>query len=137
MIQSFKELAIAFGEFLSHPNALTILLAVCLAALGRHYWSQLDMKIKQCAKCEPRLIIVIRLLSEVPLRALDLRKKPSVAETLDWARALTVLNAAVLDEQVVRDTLDVILKHQGDVERAEEKLAELLAKARTAPTARA
>ena len=69
------------------------------------------------------------------LRRLDLKKKPSVAETLDWARALTVLNAAVLDEVVVRDTLDVILKHQGDVERAEEKLGELLTKARAAPFA--
>ncbi len=71
------------------------------------------------------------------LRALDLKKKPSVAETLDWARALTVLNAAALDDGIVRDTLDVILKHQGDVERAEEKLGEMLAKARATPAASA
>ena len=64
------------------------------------------------------------------LRTLDLKKKPSVAETLDWARALVVLGADSLDEALVRDTLNVILKYEGDVERAEEKLGEMLGKAR-------
>jgi MoxR-like ATPase len=64
------------------------------------------------------------------LRTLDLKKRPSVAETLDWARALVVLNADTLDEALARDTLNLVLKYQGDVERAEAKLGELLAKAR-------
>ena len=64
------------------------------------------------------------------VRGLDLKKKPSVAETLDWARALIVLGADELDEGVVRDTLNLILKYQGDVELAEEKLGEILARAK-------
>jgi MoxR-like ATPase len=60
------------------------------------------------------------------VRALDLKKRPSVSETLDWARALTVLNAAELDEKLARETLNLILKYEGDVERAGEKLGEIL-----------
>ena len=62
------------------------------------------------------------------VRGLDLKKKPSVSETLDWARALTVLNAAELGEELARETLNLILKYEGDVERAREKLPELLGK---------
>jgi MoxR-like ATPase len=56
------------------------------------------------------------------LRGLQLRKSPSVAETIDWARTLLALGADTLDEDVVRDSLGVILKHQDDVRRATEKL---------------
>ena len=52
------------------------------------------------------------------LRALDLRKVPSVAETLDWARTLLLLGVGELDEAVVRDTVDVLLKHRADIEVA-------------------
>jgi MoxR-like ATPase len=50
------------------------------------------------------------------LRALDLFKPPGVAESLDWARALQVLGASALDEQVVEDTLGVVLKYREDTE---------------------
>ncbi|MFH9399363.1 AAA family ATPase [Streptomyces sp. NPDC017638] len=56
------------------------------------------------------------------LRAMDLRKAPSVAETVDWARTLLALGAGTLDESVVRDTLGVILKHQEDIRKAAAKL---------------
>ncbi|CAM5744036.1 MoxR family ATPase [Streptomyces hirsutus] len=56
------------------------------------------------------------------LRAMDLRKAPSVAETVDWARTLLALGAGTLDEAVVRDSLGVILKHQDDILKAEAKL---------------
>ncbi|MGV9902670.1 AAA family ATPase [Streptomyces sp. NPDC003388] len=56
------------------------------------------------------------------LRAMDLRKVPSVAETVDWARTLLALGADTLDETVVRDTLGVLLKHQEDVLKAAAKL---------------
>jgi MoxR-like ATPase len=56
------------------------------------------------------------------LRAMELRKAPSVAETIDWARTLLALGADTLDEAVVRDSLGVILKHQDDVRKATEKL---------------
>ncbi|MFB7469657.1 AAA family ATPase [Kitasatospora sp. NPDC056184] len=56
------------------------------------------------------------------LRAMELRKAPSVAETVDWARTLLALGADTLDEPVVRATLGVILKHQDDVLKAAQKL---------------
>ena len=60
------------------------------------------------------------------LRALDLRKAPSVSESIDWARALMVLGAHALDPESVRETLGVLLKHQDDRTRVEEKLGSLL-----------
>ena len=51
------------------------------------------------------------------LREVDLYKVPGVAETLDWTRALVSLGEEALDEDVVEDTLGVILKNQEDVSR--------------------
>jgi MoxR-like ATPase len=51
------------------------------------------------------------------LRRMDLFKQPGVAETLDWAQALTELDVLELDPDVVRDTLGTILKYQDDIER--------------------
>jgi MoxR-like ATPase len=62
------------------------------------------------------------------LRELDLKKTPSISETLDWARALMALNAKVLDREIVEQTLNVILKYEGDVRKAEGELDKLLAK---------
>jgi len=56
------------------------------------------------------------------LRAMDLRKAPSVAETIDWARTLLALGADTLTDDVVRTSLGVILKHQDDVTRATAQL---------------
>jgi MoxR-like ATPase len=56
------------------------------------------------------------------LRAMDLRKAPSVAETVDWARTLLALGAGTLDDAVVRASLGVVLKHQDDIETATRKL---------------
>ncbi len=56
------------------------------------------------------------------LRAMELRKAPSVAETIDWARTLLALGADSLGEDVVRASLGVILKHQEDVVKADARL---------------
>lgn len=56
------------------------------------------------------------------LRAMPLRKAPSVSETIDWARTLVALGADILDDEVVRDSLGVILKHQDDLEKARARL---------------
>ncbi|MFJ3136017.1 AAA family ATPase [Streptomyces sp. NPDC086843] len=56
------------------------------------------------------------------LRAMDLRKAPSVAETVDWARTLLALGASTLDDTVVRDSLGVVLKHRDDIQKAAAKL---------------
>ncbi|HSV08921.1 MAG TPA: MoxR family ATPase, partial [Candidatus Binatus sp.] len=51
------------------------------------------------------------------IRKLDLKKAPSISETLDWAKALTILNIASLDEQLVAETLSTILKYEGDIRK--------------------
>ena len=56
------------------------------------------------------------------IRRLDLRKTPSVAETLDWARALVLLGARALDPELVRQTLGVLLKHTEDVQKVMPEL---------------
>jgi len=56
------------------------------------------------------------------LRNLELRKAPSVAETVDWAGTLLSLGTAQLDPETVRRTLGVVLKHTGDIELAHRKL---------------
>jgi hypothetical protein len=67
------------------------------------------------------------------IRALDLKKTPSISETLDWARALMALNADSLEEEVVNDTLNVILKYEGDVAKAQSELSKLIQKKAPAP----
>ena len=56
------------------------------------------------------------------LRQLDLKKKPSIAETVDWAKALLALNAEALDEVTLRATLNVLLKHESDIQNARGEL---------------
>ncbi len=60
------------------------------------------------------------------LRTLGLRKLPSIAESIDWARALILLNADRLDPDVVSSTLSLVLKYEGDVRKGRENLAALL-----------
>jgi MoxR-like ATPase len=62
------------------------------------------------------------------LRTLDLRKPPSISETVDWARALVLLHADSLDGALVRDTLNVILKFEQDITAVEPQVVELLHK---------
>jgi MoxR-like ATPase len=56
------------------------------------------------------------------LRELELKKAPSVAETVDWAKALISINARNLDEKTLNDTLSVVLKHESDLQRARRAL---------------
>jgi MoxR-like ATPase len=69
---------------------------------------------------------VVRMMHK--LRELDLKKVPSISETLDWARALLALNASELDEELVNQTFNVILKYEGDVRKAEGELSKILQK---------
>lgn len=52
------------------------------------------------------------------LRSMDLRKAPSISETLDWAKALVTINAQNLDQKTLDNTLSVLLKHESDLQRA-------------------
>ncbi|MEN9783141.1 MAG: hypothetical protein RJA24_484 [Pseudomonadota bacterium] len=78
---------------------------------------------------DPRLLT--QLVSFVQqLRALDLRKPPSVSETIDWARVLVLLHATVLGDDTVKDTLNVLLKFEADIESAQKELVNLTQRAR-------
>jgi MoxR-like ATPase len=63
------------------------------------------------------------------LRDLDLKKVPAISETIDWARTLLLLHTDRLDPELVRDTLNVILKFQEDVVNVEAELTTLTSKA--------
>ncbi len=94
---------------------------------------------------QERAIIVLkvpgvaqRLADEVvsavqAIRKLDLKKTPSISETLDWTRALTLLNVDTLDAALVDDTLATILKYEGDIRKAQQELKDHVAKARAKP----
>jgi MoxR-like ATPase len=64
------------------------------------------------------------------MRKLDLRKPPSIAETLDWTRALVRLGIKELDTPAIRTTLGVLLKHEDDRARVEAKASALIARPR-------
>jgi MoxR-like ATPase len=66
------------------------------------------------------------------IRSLDLKKAPSISETLDWARSLAVLNADTLTPELVGQTLNLVLKYEGDLARAREQLADIAAAAERA-----
>jgi MoxR-like ATPase len=57
------------------------------------------------------------------LRKLDLKKRPSVSETIDWARTLVLLSAQEISTDLVTDTLYVLLKYQSDIDKATAELA--------------
>ena len=63
------------------------------------------------------------------IRALELRKAPSISESLDWARSLVILNAESLDREVVESTLTMLVKHEKDLERVKGALDKVLAEA--------
>jgi MoxR-like ATPase len=67
---------------------------------------------------------VARRLVEVVgmVRELDLKKPPSIAESIDWARALLLLGADDIDEAVFRDTMSVIVKHRTDMDVVAERV---------------
>ncbi len=56
------------------------------------------------------------------LRSMDLRKSPSISETLDWAKALVALNARNLDLPTLETTLSILIKHESDLQRAKRFL---------------
>ncbi len=94
-------------------------------------------------KLEARIIasrvpgIDARLLAQLvafvqQLRGLDLKKAPSVSESIDWARVMVLLHTAVLAEDLVRETLNVLLKFESDIEAAGRHVVDLTRKAQQA-----
>jgi len=77
-----------------------------------------------------------RLAAEVvdlvqSVRKLDLKKVPSISETLDWAKALMLLNIDKLDHEMVSSTLTALLKYEGDIRKAEQELRQYLQRTKT------
>ena len=56
------------------------------------------------------------------IRQLDLKKAPSVSETIDWTRTLLLLNIETIDEQTAKETLHILLKYQTDIAKATKEL---------------
>ena len=56
------------------------------------------------------------------LRRSDMRKSPSISETLDWANALVSLNAKNIDKETLEDTISVLLKHEADLQKAKRTI---------------
>jgi MoxR-like ATPase len=73
---------------------------------------------------------VARKLVEVVamIRELDLKKPPSIAESIDWARALLLLGADDIDGQVFNDTMSIIVKHRTDLDVVAERVGMKLAR---------
>jgi len=66
------------------------------------------------------------------LRELELKKVPAVSETIDWARTLVLLHAKELDSDMVRNTLNILLKFQDDIDNIDGDINALTTKARAA-----
>jgi MoxR-like ATPase len=60
------------------------------------------------------------------VRKLDIKKVPSISETIDWARVLLLLHSTALSNDIVKDTLNVFLKHEEDIRIVEEKINDFI-----------
>jgi MoxR-like ATPase len=75
--------------------------------------------------------LAARLVEVVDMvRELDLKKAPSIAESIDWARTLVLMGADDIDEQTFRDSLSIIIKHRTDLDMVAEKVVPRLGRAR-------
>ncbi len=63
---------------------------------------------------------IVRFVQQ--LRRLKLKKAPSIAESLDWARTLLLLERDTIDPELVRETLNVLLKYEDDIKTAEKEI---------------
>ncbi|MEX0620694.1 MAG: MoxR family ATPase, partial [Solirubrobacterales bacterium] len=73
-----------------------------------------------------RLVEVIDMV-----RDLDLKKAPSIAESIDWARTLVLMGADDIDEKVFRDSLSIIIKHRTDLDLVADKVLPRLRRERS------
>src|SRR4051812_48848088 len=80
-------------------------------AIVRLHAPELDERVAR------KLVEVIQLVRE-----LDLKKPPSIAESIDWARALLLLGADDIDQQTFRDTMSIIVKHRTDLDIVAERV---------------
>ena len=63
------------------------------------------------------------------LRELDLKKQPAISETIDWAKTLILLNSEELEAKLAEETLNILLKHQQDIEVVKKEIPALISSA--------
>ncbi len=86
-----------------------------------NYQAELDIIKLKVPNLKPQLAEqAVELVQS--LRQMELKKDPSISETLDWAKALVMLNADQLDEGMLENTLTVLLKHESDLQKARRML---------------
>ncbi len=69
---------------------------------------------------------IVRIVRSV--RSLELKKHPSVSETLDWARTLVILGIESINAEQAKDTLNILLKYQSDISKAAKELSDTAAR---------
>jgi MoxR-like ATPase len=95
--------------------------------------TDLEQKIIQARVPEVEARLRAQLVEFVQaLRKLELKKRPAVSETIDWARTLVLLHARELDSELVRRTLNVLLKFQDDIDNVDSEVHALVGKAHSA-----
>jgi MoxR-like ATPase len=88
---------------------------------------ELELRILRARLPEVSLALARQVVTALErIRALDLKKAPSISEAIDWAQSLALLNADALSPELVTATLRVVLKHEGDVAQVQPRLAEIL-----------
>jgi MoxR-like ATPase len=88
---------------------------------------ELELEIVQLKIPEITNRLAIQLVDAIrKIRDLDLKKKPCISETLDWAQSLISLQVEDLSADVVRDTLSVICKYRADVAQVKEKMDKII-----------
>ena len=63
------------------------------------------------------------------IRELDLKKQPAISETIDWAKTLILLNSEELEAKLAEETLNILLKHQQDIEVVKKEIPALISNA--------
>lgn len=92
--------------------------------------SQLEQRIIESRVPELESSVRRQVVSFVQqLRTIDLKKVPAVSETIDWARTLLLLHSQELDVEMVRTTLNILLKFQDDIENVDADVVSMTRKA--------
>jgi MoxR-like ATPase len=85
--------------------------------------SEVELEIVRLKAPDIREALAAELVQTIQrLRTVDLRKAPSIGETLDWAQALVVLGADSLSKELIEETLSVIVKYDRDADKARQAL---------------
>ena len=92
--------------------------------------AKLERQIVQARVPEISESMQIQLVNFVQgIRELDLKKQPAISETIDWAKTLILLNSEELEAKLAEETLNILLKHQQDIEVVKKELPALISNA--------